>query len=141
MIRNTLILLLFAAVFFPGCKKDATNPPGVPDVTVNFTVNLDTAFYLNADGYEYVSGGYDGILLVYEDSASYLAVDRGCPYDCETNKKAIITVRAGGYTAICPVCGTIYSLYKNGAVINGPGTFALKQYNVYYNGIYIKITN
>jgi nitrite reductase/ring-hydroxylating ferredoxin subunit len=145
MVKRVFLLPLLLVAIVSGCKKDSpAATTGVPNVAVNFSVDVDNALYsslLHVGGWVYVTGGYDGIILFCNGENSYLAFDRGCPYDCETNAKAIITVQASGITAICPVCGTQYSLYSGTIANKGPGTIALKQYTTSFDGTYITVTN
>jgi nitrite reductase/ring-hydroxylating ferredoxin subunit len=144
MLKRVLIVPLFLIGIITGCKKDSTTATtGVPNVSVNFTVDVDAGGYANllvAGGWMYVSGGYDGILLYCQTPGNYIAYDRGCPYDCETNAKAIITVQTGGITAVCPVCGTTYSML-NGTITKGPGSIALKQYQTNFDGTNLTVSN
>lgn len=128
-----------------GCKKESTpTNSGVPNVLVSANINVSNGLYAalqNVGGWEYVSGGYDGILVFCNGPGTYLAFDMGCPYDCETNTKAVIQVQTGAITAKCPVCGTTYSIYS-GAVTKGPGSIALKQYSTNFDSPpYLTISN
>jgi len=144
MLKRVFLLPLFLFVIISGCRKDSpAATTGVPNVAVNFSIDVNNASYsalLHVGGWIYVTGGYDGIILFCNGQGSYLAFDRGCPYDCETNAKAIIAVQASGITAICPVCGTNYSLYS-GTVTKGPGSIALKQYQTSFDGTNLTVTN
>jgi nitrite reductase/ring-hydroxylating ferredoxin subunit len=137
MLKKVFLLPLFLFVIITGCKKDSTPATsGVPNVAVSFSINVTSALYtplLNVGGWVYVTGGYDGIILFCNGIGTYIAFDRGCPYDCETNTKAIVNVQTGGITAVCPVCGTTYSLYS-GTTTKGPGSIALKQYHTSFDG-------
>jgi|GEM_PF-973597 len=141
--RFFLLPLLFISVII-GCKKDSpTNTSGVPNVGVNFSVDVDNPLYTplqHVGGWVYVIGGYDGIILFCNGQDTYLAFDRGCPYDCETNSKAIVQVQTNNITAKCPVCGTSYSLYS-GTATGGPGSVALKQYQTSFDGTNLTVTN
>lgn len=146
MLQRVVILLLFLLGIIAGCKKSSPAPTaGVPNVAVNFTDDIYSAGYaplLSSGGYVYIAyTGYDGLILFCNSpTPTFLAFDRGCPYDCETNTKAIINVQAGGITAVCPVCGTTYNLY-NGTINKGPGTIALKQYYTIYTDPYLTVSS
>ena len=145
MFKRVFLVSLFLLGIIVGCKKNSpAATTGVPNVAVSASIDVDNALYtalLNTGGWEYVTGGYDGLLVFCNSpTPTYLAFDRACPYDCETNSKAIIQVQAGNITAKCPVCGTTYSLYS-GTVTKGPGSIALKQYSATYNDPYINISN
>lgn len=144
MHKRIFLLPLFLIVMITGCKKDSpANTAGVPNVGVNFTVDVNNPLYTplqHVGGWVYVTGGYDGIILFCNGQGTYLAFDRGCPYDCETNPKAIIVVQTNNITAKCPVCGTSYSLYS-GTVTTGPGSVALKQYQTSFDGTNLTVSN
>src|SRR5579863_3373543 len=115
MLKRVFLIPLFLVGFITSCKKATpTATSGVPNVAVSASIDVDNGLYvalLNVGGWEYLSGGYDGLIVFCNSpTPTYLAFDRGCPYDCESNSKAIINVQAGGITAVCPVCGTTYSL-------------------------------
>jgi hypothetical protein len=132
--KKLTLLFLLSAGISSGCKKNSPVNAGVPNVAVNATVNVSTNASLQTiGGWGYVFGGYDNIIVFCNAQDSYLAFDRGCPYDCTTNSKAVLNVQAGGITAKCPVCGTTYSLYSGTITSNGPGTLALKQYTINYS--------
>lgn len=144
MFKRVFLIPLFLVGIILGCKKNspAANS-GVPNVAVSFTVNVNNPLYSNlltVGGWVYVTGGYDGIILFCNGQGSYLAFDRGCPYDCETNSKAIVNVQNGGIKAICPVCGSTYSLYS-GTATGGPGSVALKQYQTSFDGSNLTVSN
>jgi len=130
---------LFLVGIITGCKKDSTtNTSGVPNVSVvGIGGSIYDAGYTNlqiiGSGWVYVGGGYDGIILFRNSPTTILAFDRGCPYDCETNAKAFVNIQTGNITAICPVCGTQYSLFSGTISNKGPGTIALKQYTVNFD--------
>jgi hypothetical protein len=139
MLKKSFFLFLFILLLSVGCKKDSSAAvTGVPNVAVNFSIDLNNPQYVNltvVGGWIYVTGGYDGIIVYRLTSGTFLAFDRGCPYDCESNTKAIVTVQSNNIFAICPICGTQYSL-NSGAISNkGPGTLALKQYSTSFDGV------
>src|ERR1700722_18030653 len=97
--KSFFFSLLFLALsvglmYTVGCKKDSSaSVTGVPNVAVSFTIDINNPQYVNltaVGGWIYVTGGYDGIIIYRLTSGTFLAFDRGCPYDCESNTKAII---------------------------------------------------
>jgi nitrite reductase/ring-hydroxylating ferredoxin subunit len=137
MFKKLLIISLFCSGITAGCKKESTTSTnaGVPNVAVNINIDVTSAMYPNlvsATEWMYVTGGYDGVIIYCQStptptSGSYVAFDRGCPYDCATNSKALLNVQSSGFIAICPVCGSKFSIVS-GNVLNGPATLNLKQY-------------
>jgi len=144
MFKRVFLIPLFLVGISTGCKKDSTpSTAGVPNVAVNFTIQVTGGQYtklLTVGGWVYVTGGYDGIIVFCTGSGTYLAFDRGCPYDCETNTNAFVNVQTSGITAVCPVCSTTYSLYS-GTRTGGPGSIALKQYQTSFDGANLTVSN
>jgi Rieske Fe-S protein len=145
IVLKNVLPALFLMGLVTGCKKE--NPPqdGVPNVAVSFSANINNVGYTNlqnALGFVDVSGGYNnnGVLLYCTMPNNFLAFDMSCPYDCQSNSKAVIGVQAGNITAHCPVCGTTYTL-NGGYVTGGPGIIALKQYTLTYNNPTITVTS
>jgi hypothetical protein len=152
LFKMKMVLKKWASVFFLAipllfsCKKNSSATiTGVPNVAVNFSVDITNPLYANLSavgGWVYVTGGYDGIIVYRQSTTTFLAFDRGCPYDCESNSKSIVAVQSNNIFATCPVCGTQYAV-NSGTVSNkGPGTLALKQYNATFDGSnIIKVSN
>lgn len=127
------------------CKK-ATTCNGVPNVSVNFTVSLSSASsaQLSTVGYsEIFSGGYDndGVLIYHYTQNQFLSYDCTCPYDGQSNAKAIVSVNSSNpLYAQCPVCGSTF-LLSTGSPSKGPSQCPLKAYSTSYdntsNTIYV----
>ena len=138
MRKKFFILSLFLYGITIGCKKEspsATNT-GVPNVAVNFSIDLSNPQYTNLEivgGWMNVTGGYDGIVIYHQTTDNFLAFDRGCTYDCASNTKAILNVQVTGFSAVCPVCGSKFSIVSGNA-LSGPATLPLKQYQASFDG-------
>jgi len=145
MLKKSFILALLLMVASLGCKKESpAGVTGVPNVAVNFSIDVNDPKYptlSTVGGWAYVTGGYDGIIVYCNGNGSYLAFDRGCPYDCESNTKAIVTVQSNNIFAVCPVCGTQYSLTSGTVSNKGPGGIALKQYRTSFDGTNLTVSN
>ena len=131
------LILLGLALLVPGsgCKKP-TVCNGVPVTSVNFSINLAIGYpALNpVNNNETFSGGYAnaGVIVYHYLATQFQAYDCTCPYDGESNTKAIITAKQGSLYATCPVCGSSF-LLSNGAPNKGPSTCSLKAYNTSYD--------
>ncbi|RYD81381.1 MAG: hypothetical protein EOP53_06505 [Sphingobacteriales bacterium] len=151
MIRN-LFSIFVLIILFGGCAKEntqANNP--VPYVTVNRQINMDNPQYIKLNqpgGFVYLNDeGYKGIVVIRDYSDQYLAFDRACTYHPETSC-AQLEMDNSGLNLLCgkfegnefkPCCESKFS--NNGAVINGPATYPLKQYYVSKTGSVLNITN
>lgn len=136
-IFNKFSLLALILILLISCRKDGRHP--VPNVLVNFTINLELVPELNSiGGWVYTTGGYSGIIIYRESVDEFRAFDRACTYhpfdDC-----AIVRVEDPPL-AIDSCCGSSFLLI-DGSVITGPAQWQLMQYQVYYNYPYLQISN
>jgi nitrite reductase/ring-hydroxylating ferredoxin subunit len=123
--------VLFLLLPGSSCKKETTCN-GVPNVSVYFQIQLNMGYpTLNVPGNnETFTGGYngDGVLVYRYTSNQFYAYDCTCPYDGQSNSKAIInTSSVSSLYATCPVCGSSF-LLSTGSPSKGPSTCPLKAY-------------
>lgn len=134
-------LLVIAAVFLFGSCSDETISPDIPNVPVNRQVNLSSLQNpeLRYDGgWIYLPDGYKGIILVRQNSATYLAFERACPYH-PTNQCAKAEVDKSNLYITDKCCGSQFNF--NGQVTSGPAVYGLKQYATALSGSILYITN
>lgn len=85
--------------------------------------------------------GYGGLIIgqsIYPDNG-FLAFDAACPV--ESNQRVSVNLQNMGLDgAVCPSCGTKYSL-SNYGFPDGEGKEALKRYKVTVSGNTIKVYN
>jgi nitrite reductase/ring-hydroxylating ferredoxin subunit len=113
----------------------------IPDVFVDFTIDLLDPEFVNlsvignsdtidasTNNWGYKSAGYDGNgIIIYSGPDEYFAYDRTCPYDYAVNDLSV-KVKIDFTVAVCPNCGTKYSLSAYGTPISGTGKYPLKNY-------------
>jgi nitrite reductase/ring-hydroxylating ferredoxin subunit len=143
----------FLALLLFSCSKN--NADVIPDVFVDFTIDLlDPEFVtLSAIGisdtvdgttnnWGYRSAGYDGNgIIIYSGPNEYYAYDRTCPHDFDKNGLSI-KIKLEPTVAVCPHCGTKYSLSTYGSVISGPGKYPLKNYKTSFeDNRFIRVWN
>jgi len=124
-----------------GCKKEE-QPTDIPYVYVNFSLNPNSTEYINlnvVNGWETVTGGYQGILIFRSSINEFVAFERACPYDPLT-QGAQIRVETSGITCYCPICKSKY-IMTDGTPFEGPSHFPLKQYTATYDGYLLYIYN
>jgi nitrite reductase/ring-hydroxylating ferredoxin subunit len=134
-------LILFIAGIGFGCKKEE-QAPEIPNVYVNFSLNPNSTQYLNlnaVNGWETVTGGYNGILIFRNSVTEFTVFERACPYD-PLVQGAQVRVDDSGITCYCPICESKFIMI-DGTPYDGPSHFPLKQYNAYYDGTILYITN
>jgi len=97
--------------------------------------------YINLNhvgGYEYLTGGYNGIVVYRVSNETFVAFDRACPYDFKNNCR--IQVEPSSITSIDSCCGSRF-LLTDGSPFQGPASVSLKQYKATYDGNILHITN
>jgi len=131
----------FFLFFNPGCSKEEQSPD-IPYVYVNFSLNPNSTEYINLNvinGWETVTGGYQGILIFRSSQNEFMAFERACPYDPLVTG-AQIRVEDSGITCYCPICHSKY-IMTDGTPFEGPSHFSLKQYTTTYDGLLLYVYN
>ena len=126
------------------CSKDSTQTDtAIPYIPVNETVNINDPKFStlkNNGGWAYLNGGSRGIILYRESTEVVRAYERHCTFDptevCSTVDMDAALLQAND--ADC--CGSIFSLL-NGAIIKGPASRPLLQYQTTFDGTTITVTN
>lgn len=139
--KNFLFLLLLLAVLLPQCKKEKQQNE-IPTVAVNIAINPNSTEYLrlnSVNGWEYLTGGYRGILVFRASENGFMAYERACPYDWDLTSTRIV-VDSSGITTVCPSCKSKFIL-TDGTPISGPSPYPMKQYQTSYNGVTLLILN
>lgn len=138
-LRIGFILLL--PVILLSCTKEPVNP--VPDVAVNFQVNLDmpdASNLKNPLSSILVSNyGYrrHGVILYNSGVDGYYAYDATCPNDLD---QAVVLNDSTPLVVTCPKCNRVYSLMAYGYPKSGGG-YALKKYTVSPSGSVLFVYN
>lgn len=138
-------IILFSLLFQVSCKKSDSQDNSqneFPVVPVNFSLNPNSTEYIRLNqinGWEYLTGGYRGIIVYRKSQTEFMAYDRACPYDW-SNTSARLTVDASGTTASCPACKSKYILI-DGTPYEGVSRYPLRQYQTNYDGNLLYIYN
>ncbi|HXP49320.1 MAG TPA: hypothetical protein VN922_05165 [Bacteroidia bacterium] len=139
LLASLLVVAIILLLPGGGCKKETTCN-GVPNVSVNISLNLNSGQYsqlIPPGNSEPVSGGYsyNGVLVYHFTQNQFYAYDCTCPYDGSSNAKAIIAISSpSSLYAVCPVCGSSF-LLSSGSPNKGPSTCPLKAYNTSYDQV------
>ena len=140
--RTGLVVLLFVFVFFlPQCKKESQQNE-IPVIAVSIALDPNSTEYLrlnSVNGWEYLTGGYKGIIVFRSSTNGFMAYERACPYDWGQST-ARINVDTSGITTVCPSCKSKFILL-NGSPIGGPSPYPMKQYQTTYDGVTLYIYN
>jgi len=130
-----VFLLLFS------CNSVQPSTDLIPYTFVNLNLNLlDPQYNIpNDGGYKYLSNaGYRGIILYRENSKSYFAFERACPYK-PSNTCEIIEMDASNLFFKCKCCASQYN-YR-GSVTNGVSTQGLLRYSAVLQNNTLLINN
>ena len=142
-----IFFLFFSfSLFLVSCGK-ASNEV-IPDVYVDFTIDLLDPEFVNlsvinvsdtvdasTNNWGSRSAGYSSNgIIIFSGPDDYYAYDRTCPYDYSETGSAVKIKTADNIYAVCPECGTRYSLSTYGTPLSGPGKFPLKNYKTSFDG-------
>lgn len=149
-------IVLSLGITLSSCNKDKNDV--IPDVTVSFSISLNDPQFMNlsvfgnaalvnrnTNNIGSLAAGYDGngiIIFSWIDNEFY-AYDRTCPHDYEVNNISIPVIIDPRNTmnAVCPECGTVYSLNAGGTPSQGVGRYPLKNYRASFDGLRIYVSN
>ena len=142
-----IFFLFFSFSLFLASCGTASNDV-IPDVYVDFTIDLLDPEFVNlsvinvsdtvdasTNNWGSRSAGYSSNgIIIFCGPDDYYAYDRTCPYDYSETGSAVKIKTADNIYAVCPECGTRYSLSTYGTPLSGPGKFPLKNYKTSFDG-------
>lgn len=136
--RKLLSMFFFSVCTMLAC--DTYNHPSIPYRKVDFTIYPNDVMYYKLNtygGYEYFTGGVNGIVVYRLDEWTFHAYDRACPYDWDAHE-SWIKVHPNGIMLIDSVCGSVFNIL-DGNVISGPARWPLRKYNTRYDGQSLRV--
>jgi nitrite reductase/ring-hydroxylating ferredoxin subunit len=140
--RTGFLLLLFVFAFLlPQCKKEKQQNE-IPVVAVSIAIYPNSIEYIHlnsVNGWEYLTGGYRGIIVFRASTNGFMAYERACPYDWDQTNTRIV-VDSSGITTVCPSCKSKFIL-TNGLPYSGPSLYPMKQYQTSFDGNTLLIYN
>ena len=133
-------LLLLTLILLYSCGKENQCYVPIGDATCQIDPNSPIyAGINNCDGYEYLVGGYQGIVVVRTSWNDFAAYERTCPADSGRLEMA------SGYGNIileCPICHSQYNTFDDGAPLSTSHTYCyLYKYGTHYDGRILYISN
>ncbi len=138
--KYKILLPIFFLLCVFSCKDDYLHP--VPDVHVDFYVNINTHFELqNINGFVYRDDyGYNGIVIFRYSQDEFRAFDRACPHDVHDPTCQVEVFDVPLAEDLC--CNSQF-LLLDGSVVEGPSKHPLKEYRIFYDAEtnYLHITN
>jgi len=116
------------------------NHPTIPNVKVDFTIYPNDAIYYKLNtygGYEYFTGGVNGIIIYRLDEWTFYAYDRACSYDWE-EAGSWLYVAPSGLLLVDSLCGSTFNIL-DGSVVSGPAVYPARKYNTRYDGMKLRV--
>ena len=136
--KINLIIYVSILAVFSFCKKKTTAVvDNIPYQTVNINLypNDPLNFKIQAvGGWIYITGGVNGIIVYRQTmtgSSDFIAIERTSTY-LPNDAGAKVKVLSDNFTLKDTVSGSKWQL-NNGAVMTGPASLALKQYQAIYD--------
>lgn len=143
MNKSKITLFCLTLVFLTALKCDNPDRFEIPDVYLDFTINIqtDVEFYslqsagnskeISAQSVGKLTLGYaNSGVIVFNNGDEFYAFDRTCPHDYPTS---VAVSSDGTGSAECPSCGSIY-LFSALAypAMGSPSRYPLKEYRTEY---------
>ena len=152
MRKGSFIAVLVLFSVFWGCKTTDpyTGDCFIPEVPVNFTINMDLPEYYHMQSlgeYMLLDGGNRGIFLVHNYDDLYYAIERTCTYQSEQECSTIhldeltLQLQCGtpSDTGFVECCSSRFML--DSRRVEGPARCDLKLYRVNQSGNTLYINN
>lgn len=129
-----MVLMAAALLLVAACGREQRC--GVPIGMTNFEINPNSAYYSglnNVGGYEYLTGGHRGVVVVRLSWDQFAAYERTCPLDSTT--AVVVSEDWGSSLLECPKCKTCFIANSDGMPMDGGATSCpLYQYSTSYSG-------
>jgi len=141
------IIIIPLLLIFSTCKDPDNDYYDIPDVYVNYLLNMDLPQYADLKfpgGFVYVANeGYNGIIVYHTLDDQYIALERTCTYQPLEECSVIyaddsgLFLRCGKEEGRC--CDSKFEM--DGTVLKGPALYPLKPYLVSRMGNNLTITS
>lgn len=142
-LTNIILIILTGFTFiFTSCTEE--EPTIVPDVYVNFSINLDLPEYNTLRSIQNSiiepDRGYNnnGVIIYRYSHEEFIAFDASCPQHITKSVAVVLDEVGTSGTATCPHCKTTYSFFNFGQADNG---YPLKRYQTTFQGSFVQVSN
>lgn len=137
--KSVALLAVVLVCSAAGCRKDKNDV--IPLVPVDIRITTTDPLFINLTvpgGFEYVTGGSNGILIYRRSSDEFMAFDRHCTYNVDDYCQVAVD---STWTSISDTCCDSRYLILDGSVTNGPATRGLQQYQTAFDGTLLRVYN
>lgn len=132
------LLFTFYLLVFSSCNPETRCDTPMGDASCQ----LDLIQYPNltgGNGYEYIVGGYQGVVVIRTSLEQYVAYERTCPHD---HGRLSVSGDYGTAVLECPECHSCFNAFADGMPIDGSQTSCpLYQYSTHYASGILYISN
>lgn len=159
MTNKILFLLAFVIALFGGfssCNKEYINP-NIPQVNIYYRIEPNSTLFLELNtigGWLYLDEmpGFvvpypsQGIIVYRESSSTFKAYERQPPNDpfqcCVANSTICSKLIVGpNYPFVKDTCNDNLYQLLDGSLFSGVGQYPMIQYNTFYDGVFLTISN
>lgn len=139
MIFLRLFVVVFSVIIIQACHRQDQN--SIPYVPVDIYIYASDPQFINlsvVSGWEYITGGSQGLIVYRRNADEFAAYDRHVPYHPEDN--CVAEVDSTQITISDPCSGSSWLLY-DGNVTRGPASLPLHSYRTAFDGTVLHIYN
>ena len=137
-ILHLLVLCSSLLLLLASCNPETRCDTPMGDASCQ----LDLIQYPNltgGNGYEYIVGGYQGVVVIRTSLEQYVAYERTCPHD---HGRLSVSGDYGTAVLECPECHSCFNAFADGMPIDGSQTSCpLYQYSTHYASGILYISN
>lgn len=133
--RSRILNIAFLmALLLTACGRDHQCKVSIG--ATGFHVEPNSAQYPglnNVGGYQYLTGGHRGVVIVRTAYNDFVCYERTCP--CNDSSQVSVSKTWGSSILECPDCHSLFSVYNDGMPMDGSVTSCnLFQYSTTFDG-------
>lgn len=134
------IALIIGLTFIICCKKNKeVVPTSRFDEYINISLPQYVALQTPLNYIYYDRAGNRGVIIYRKSSTDFTVLERTCTFD-PSSGSAQIEVMSDNFTCVDSTCGSKFSI-ADGALMNGPASIPLQQYQYTFDGTTLHIFN
>jgi nitrite reductase/ring-hydroxylating ferredoxin subunit len=125
-------IIITSLLLLPGCREDEVER--VPNVPVNISIQLQQPAFVNLQivgGWEYLTGGSEGIIVYRASIDEFKAFDRHCTWNVG-NFDRVVMEEDNIIARDTDGCGSSF-IITDGSAVDDPAFVPLTEYQTSYN--------
>ena len=137
-LNTKLSTLLPLLLLLSGCKGEKMCDTPIGDATCQLEL-MQYPNLIGGNGYEYIVGGYQGLVVIRISTEEYATYERTCPHD---HGRLEVSKDYGNTVLQCPQCHSCFSAFTDGTPLDGSQTScSLYQYSTHCASGILYISN